>query len=41
MNKLEMVAVNGEVIVEIATGIEMVSIITKEAAEKLGFAVGK
>jgi molybdopterin-binding protein len=34
-------AVNGEVIVEIAPGIEMVSIITKEAAEKLDVAVGK
>ena len=34
-------AVNDEVIVEIAGGSEIVSIITKDSAEKLGLAPGK
>ncbi len=34
-------AVNTEVILEIAPGVEVVAIITKESAEKLGVAVGK
>jgi molybdopterin-binding protein len=34
-------AVNTEVILEVAPGVEVVSIITKESAEKLGVAVGK
>jgi molybdopterin-binding protein len=34
-------AVNTEVIVELAGGADVVSIITKESAEKLGLAVGK
>ncbi len=34
-------AVNTEVIVELAGGAEVVSIITKDSAEKLGLAAGK
>jgi molybdopterin-binding protein len=34
-------AVNTEVVVEIASGIEVVAIITKESAERLGLAAGK
>jgi molybdopterin-binding protein len=34
-------AVNSEVVVEIAGGVEMVSIITKSSAERLGLAPGK
>ncbi len=34
-------AVNSEVIVEVSPGVEVVSIITKESAEKLGLANGK
>ncbi|MCW5862573.1 MAG: molybdopterin-binding protein [Anaerolineae bacterium] len=34
-------AVNVEVIIEIAPGVEVVSIITKNSAESLGLAVGK
>jgi molybdopterin-binding protein len=34
-------AVNVEVIIEIAPGVEVVSIITKSSAESLGLAVGK
>ncbi|MEB3189255.1 MAG: molybdopterin-binding protein [Snowella sp.] len=34
-------SVNDEIILEIAPGIEVVSIITKSSAEKLGLAVGK
>ena len=34
-------AVNTEVVVEIANGLEVVAIITKESAERLGIAVGK
>lgn len=34
-------AVNTEVVVEIANGVEIVSIITKESAEQLALAVGK
>ncbi len=34
-------AVNTEVIVEVAGGAEVVSIITKSSAERLGLAVGK
>lgn len=33
-------AVNSEVVIEIAPGIEVVSIITKASAERLGLAVG-
>jgi molybdopterin-binding protein len=33
--------VNAEVILELANGMEIVSIITKESAEKLGLAEGK
>jgi molybdopterin-binding protein len=34
-------AVNSEVIVEVAGGVEMVSIITKSSAERLGLKAGK
>lgn len=34
-------AVNTEVVVELAGGQEIVSVITKESAEKLGLVVGK
>lgn len=34
-------AVNVEVIIEIAPGVQVVSIITKSSAESLGLAVGK
>jgi molybdopterin-binding protein len=34
-------AVNTEVIIEVAGGAEIVSIITKESAERLGLAAGK
>lgn len=38
---IEVGAVNVEVIVEIAPGLEMTSIITKRSSENLGLAVGK
>jgi molybdopterin-binding protein len=34
-------AVNSEIVVELASGVEMVSIITKSSAERLGLAPGK
>jgi molybdopterin-binding protein len=34
-------AVNSEVVLELPTGAQIVSIITKESAENLGLAVGK
>jgi molybdopterin-binding protein len=34
-------AVNTEVVVEISAGVEAVSVITKESAEKLGLEAGK
>jgi molybdopterin-binding protein len=34
-------AVNSEIVLELANGVEIVSIITKESAEKLQLAVGK
>jgi molybdopterin-binding protein len=34
-------AVNSEIVLELTSGVEVVSIITKESAEKLGLAVGK
>ncbi len=34
-------AVNSEVIVEVSPGVEVVSIITKESAEKLGLSSGR
>ncbi|MFX1258573.1 MAG: molybdopterin-binding protein [Promethearchaeota archaeon] len=34
-------AVNSEIIVELPSGVEMVSIITKSSAERLGLKVGK
>jgi molybdopterin-binding protein len=38
---LEVGAVNVEVIVEIAPGIEITSIVTKKSSDRLGLAVGK
>lgn len=38
---LAMGAVNAEVTVEVAPGIEVVAVITKSSAEKLGLAEGK
>ncbi len=34
-------AVNNEIVVEVANGVEMVSIITKSSSERLGLKVGK
>ena len=34
-------AVNSEIVLELSTGVEVVSIITKESAENLKLAVGK
>lgn len=34
-------AVNNEIVIELANGMEVVSIITKESAERLGLAEGK
>lgn len=41
IKKLTLGAVNAEVIIEIAPGLEVVSIITKTSAENLGLAEGK
>jgi molybdopterin-binding protein len=41
VKKVEHGAVNSEVTLELADGIEVVSIITKESAEQLGLAAGK
>lgn len=41
IKNLELGAVNAEIILEIAPGIEVVSIITKSSAERLGLAEGK
>lgn len=41
VNKVEPGAVNTEVTIEIAPGVEVVSVITKSSAEKLGLAEGK
>lgn len=41
IKKISPGAVNTEVIVEVANGLEVVAIITKESAERLGLAVGK
>ena len=41
VKQLENGAVNTEVVVELANGEEIVSIITKESAERLGLAQGK
>jgi molybdopterin-binding protein len=41
VKQLEVGAVNTEVILEIAAGVEITSIITKSSAEKLGLSVGK
>jgi molybdopterin-binding protein len=41
IKKVEAGAVNAEIILEIAPGVEVVSIITKASAERLGLEVGK
>ncbi len=41
IKKITVGAVNNEIIVEIAGGAEMVSIITKSSSERLGLEVGK
>ena len=41
IKKITTGAVNTEVVVEIANGVEIVSIITKESAERLALEVGK
>ena len=41
IKKLNLGAVNAEVIVELTGGVEVVSIITKESVSTLGLAVGK
>ncbi len=41
VKKVEHGAVNSEVTIELADGIEVVSIITKESAERLEIAAGK
>jgi molybdopterin-binding protein len=41
VKQLEIGAVNTEVILEIAAGVEITAIITKSSAEKLGLSVGK
>jgi molybdopterin-binding protein len=41
VKKVEHGAVNSEVTIELADGVEMVSIITKDSVEHLGVAVGK
>lgn len=41
IKKVELGAVNAEITLEIAPGIELVSVITKASAERLGLAEGK
>ena len=41
VKKIELGAVNAEITLEIAPGIEVVSVITKSSAERLGLAEGK
>lgn len=41
VKKVEEGAVNTEVLIEVAPGVEITAIITKASAEKLGLAVGK
>ena len=41
VKSIEIGAVNTEVILEVAAGVEITAIITKASAEKLGLAVGK
>jgi len=41
VKQLEVGAVNTEVVVELSNGVEVVSIITKESAERLGLNQGK
>lgn len=41
IKKVELGAVNAEITIEIASGIEVVSVITKSSAERLGLAEGK
>ncbi len=41
IKNIEMGAVNAEITLEIAPGVEVVSVITKSSAERLGLAEGK
>jgi len=41
VKKIEIGAVNAEVVVELSNGEEIVAIITKESAERLGISEGK
>jgi len=41
IKSMEIGTVNAEVILEISSGVEMASVITKDSAEKLGLEVGK
>ena len=41
VKKVDLGAVNAEITLEVAPGIEVVSIITKHSAERLGLAEGK
>ncbi|MEJ2344819.1 MAG: molybdopterin-binding protein [Gammaproteobacteria bacterium] len=41
VKKIDIGAVNAEVLVEIAPGVEVTSIITKKSCESLGLAAGK
>ncbi len=41
VKEIKVGAVNTEVVLKLGSGAEVVSIITKESAEKLGLAVGK
>ncbi len=41
VKSIEVGAVNAEVILEIAAGVEMTAMITKASAERLGLSVGK
>ncbi len=41
VKSIELGAVNAEVIIEVAPGMEISSIVTKKSCERLGLAVGK
>jgi molybdopterin-binding protein len=41
VKSIEPGAINTEVVLEVSPGVEIVSVITKDSADKLGIAVGK
>jgi molybdopterin-binding protein len=41
VKSIELGAINTEVVLEVSPGVEIVSVITKDSADKLGIAVGK